>query len=170
MEYAGYRKTVRALGVSIFLTEIAIAMAALLLVLALQDSFRVLSIVGIFNGEEIGGLYLGWVALAATVAALAWSEFVFVKRARHLFDDDATPIEAFGTSMADERRDLQDIRISLNKYAIFAIAIALAAALLAYATFFNVLLFALLVAILVGLLMFFREKAKLLRADRELLS
>ena len=164
-----YRGTVKSLGISIFLLELAIAGAALLIVFTLQDSLRILSIIGLWDEDFGKNLWIAWLIVALPLIAVAWAEFVFLPKARTLLKSDK-PSEAFGESTLDELVELNEIRGIVNKFAIFLVAEAIAIGLFIDVAFVNVVLATALLATLIGLLAFFRDKAKILKAEKTLLS
>ena len=164
-----YGRSVLALRISILMIIAAIVTASILMVFALQDSIAILSVIGLWSSELSVGLGLAWPVAILTVGSVAWSEFVFIPHTRRLFEDPDNAITAFGVTAERTERSLMDVRVSLNRYAIFALPIALALLFFIDIAFANILFVAVLIAIQVGLLMFFRDKAKLLKADAGLL-
>lgn len=165
-----YRKTVRSLGISIALQELLIALGALLLVFALQNSLDFLTIVRAFQARFGEGLWLGWVVVALSFIAAGWTEFVFIRRARAMFADTANPITVFGESCDDEAKSLEQVRRSLNRYLLVALPVSLLLALFMGMALINVVLAGLLIALQLATLFFLRDKARLLRADKQLLT
>lgn len=164
-----YRSTIKSLGVSIFLLELAIAGAALLVVFTLQDTIRILSIIGLWDEEFGKQLWIAWPIVAMPLVAVAWAEFVFLPRARNLLKSN-TPSEEFGESTLDELTELNEIRGIVNKFAIFLLAEAIAVGMFIGVEFVNVVLAGVLLVTQYALLTFFRDKAKVLKAEKTLLS
>ena len=164
-----YRRSVAALSVSIAMIVGAIALSVALMVFALHDSLSILSVFGLWDQDLEGGLGLAWPVAILTVGSVAWSEFVFIPAAKALFDSPDTEIAAFGINADRTQESLMDVRVSLNRYALFALPIALALLYYVRVAFANILFVAVLIAIQIGLLVFFRDKVKLLKADRSLL-
>ena len=147
----------------------AVVGAFLLLGYALHDSFRILTFIGLFEGEIGKRLWIVWPILAIMAVALAWSELVFMRHARALFADTNNPITAFGTSMADEAKSLAEVRSSLRRYALIIVPLCLAIGFFISTAFLNVLLVLALVAFQFGLLKFLLEMAAILKADASLI-
>ena len=164
-----YRATVRSLGVSMFLLELAIAGAVLLLAFTLEDSIRILSIVGLWEEDFGTNLWLVWPIAALPVIAVGWAEFRFVPKARDLLRT-SKGAQLFGTTTDDELVEINDLRAIVNRYAIFLVAEAFAIGLFIHVGFLNVLLAGILLVSQIGLLMFFRDKARALKAEKQLIS
>ena len=164
-----YKSTVRSLAMAIAILITAIVGAFILLAYAAHDSFRIMSLFGLFDGEIGARLWIVWPVLAVMVAALAWTELVFVRRADALFADTDNPITAFGTSMKDEAKSLEEVRRSLRRYALFIVPLCLAIGFFIGVAFANVLLVAVLLTLQFGLLMFLAENAAILKADASLI-
>ena len=164
-----YRSTIKSLGVSIFLLELAIAGAALLFVFTLEDTIRILSIIGLWDEEFGKQLWIAWPIVAMPLVAVAWAEFIFLPRARNLLKSNK-PSEEFGESTSDELTELNEIRGIMNKFAILLLAEAIAVGLLIGVGFVNVALAGVLLATQYALLTLFRDKAKVLKAEKSLIS
>ena len=101
--------------------------------------------------------------------AVAWAEFVFLPRARNLLKSNK-PSDKFGESTLDELTELNEIRGIVNQFAIFLVAEAIAVGMFIDVGFVNVVLAGVLLVTQYALLTFFRDKAKVLKAEKTLLS
>jgi hypothetical protein len=165
-----YERTRRSLGLAIFLVQLAIALSLLVFVFTLEHSFSLLSVIGIWDPGFGTGLALAWLVVGLVFASMLVSQFLFIRHARALFEDESNAIEKFGTSTAETGKSLMQVRVELNRYAIFALPLALGIAIFIGLPFANILLAATMIFILVVLYLFYRDNAKLLRCDAELLS
>ncbi|WP_379548060.1 hypothetical protein ACFCW2_02885 [Qipengyuania sp. DSG2-2] len=165
-----YERTKKALGLAITLVQLAIALSFLLFVFTLEDSFSILSIVGILDGGRDTGLWLVWPVVGFVIASLIVSQILFIRRARALFASEDNAIACFGTTTNSTSKSLDQVRTELTRYALVALPLALVIALFIRMPFVNVLLGATLSFILIVLFLFYRDNAKLLRCDEELLS
>ena len=93
----------------------------------------------------------------------------FLKKARLLFDDPGIPIDAFGSSMADEAQELSEVTKSLRLYCLAAVIPSLAIGAFFPMPFLNIALGIALVAILLGLTSFLKQKEACLYADEVLI-
>lgn len=168
--HISYSNVVQSLRASILLLLLAMMGSIILLGYAVQDSIRLLSIIGMWDKELGSNLWWVWPIIGLNIIVAAWAEFIFVPLTKKLFGDDTVPIERFGTSMADEAKSLADVHISLKKYAIFMMAASIAIGGFIHVNFVNIILVILLLSLQFGLLIFLREKARLLKADLILLT
>jgi len=160
-----YKSTLRSLFAAIALLIGAILGAVFLLGYALQDSLRILTVVGLMEGDIGDDLWIVWPVLGLMLGVFVFSEVVFVARARTLFASTDNPITAFGTSMEDEARSLEEVRAALRRYALFIVPVCIAIGLFITLAFVNILLVLLLIGLQIGMVMFFFEKAAILKAD-----
>lgn len=165
-----YQRTKKSLGLAIFLVQLAIALSLLVFVNTLEVSFDLLSVIGIFSLEETYLHRLAWGVLALVISSLVVSQFLFIRHARALFASESNAIECFGTSTDTTSKSLKEVRRELNRYALVALPLTFIIVLFIGLPFANVLLAATLTFILVVLFLFYRDNAKLLRCDEELLS
>jgi hypothetical protein len=170
MSKHNYHATIRALGVAILMVELAIALSVLLILFTLENSLKVLSVIGIFD-EKVGyELWVAWPVVGLAVLSIAWTQFVFFRKVRQLFNDPDVHIEAFGDSCDDEHEALMEMRVAMNRYSVFIMPVCIAIGMFISVPFLNILLAAALTALLAGVFLFLREKARILRAEKELLT
>lgn len=159
----------RTLKISRLLIEAALLLNVFVLGFALQRTLMVFAIVGLFEDAVDVAFYLAWPMASLTALALALAEFRFVPQARRYFNDPSHPVTMFGHKSDEVERSLIDVRISLNRYAIFLLAPAFLLLFFIGMPFVNVLISVALLILQIGLRHFLQHKARLLKDDEELL-